>query len=104
MAAITSSSILCALGAIYGVYVMVRHLKVARHDVSTGIISSFPIICGTLAWLSASFTFYLEGVTSTINAPLIAMLVSWCILAAQFRQKYEKRMRRRASQDKTTPY
>lgn len=90
MAAITISSVLCAIGAVYGLFVLVKHLKVVRRDVSTKIIYAFPIICGTLAWASASYTFYITATNSHIDVPRVLMLVSWCMLASQHRQKYKR--------------
>lgn len=89
MAAITSSSILCAIGAAYGLYVLIKHLKVIKRDVPTEMRYAFPIICGTLAWISAGYTFYAMGISSHIDVPRVAMLVSWCMLAGQYRQKYK---------------
>ena len=90
MAAITTSSVLCAIGAIYGMFVLVKHLKVVRRDVSTRIIYAFPIICGTLAWSSAAYTFYVTGIDSHIDVPRIFILISWCMIAGQYRQKYRR--------------
>lgn len=90
MAAITISSVLCAIGAAYGLFILVKHLKVVRRDVATEIKYAFPIICGTLAWASASYTFYSMGINSYVDVPRIFMLVSWCILAGQYRQKYKR--------------
>lgn len=98
MAAMTSSAILCAIGAAYGLYVLVKHLKVIKDDVATGMKYAFPIICGTLAWISAAFTFYSMGITSYIDVPRVLMLVSWCMLAGQYRQKYKSCARRRRKQ------
>ncbi len=88
MAVMTSSAILCAIGAAYGLYVLVKHLKIIKDDVATEMKYAFPIICGTLAWSSAAYTFYSMGITSYIDAPRVLMLVSWCMLAGQYRQKY----------------
>lgn len=95
MVAITSSSIVCAIGALYGIYVMIRHLKIIRHDVSTGMIYAFPIVCGTLAWASAAYSFYAMNMMDHTDAPMIAMLVSWCMLAGQYRKKYAACQRRK---------
>lgn len=89
MAAMTVSSFLCAIGAVYGVYVLICHLKAVRGDVSTRMKYAFPIICGTLAWVSAAYTFYSIGHISPIDVPRILMLISWFMLAGQYRQKYE---------------
>ncbi|WP_105245458.1 hypothetical protein [Psychrobacter sp. Marseille-P5312] len=89
MSTITTSVVLCAIGALYGMFVLINHLKVARCDVSTRVIYAFPIICGTLAWASASYTFYVTGADSRIDMQRILMIVSWCMLARQYRQKYK---------------
>ena len=101
MAAMTFSSFLCAIGAAYGMYVLVCHLKAIRGDVATQMKYAFPIICGTLAWTSAAYTFYTIGYNSPIDVPRILMLVSWCILAGQYRQKYKSCGKRKRKQ--TTP-
>lgn len=101
MAAMTSSAILCAIGAAYGLYVLVKHLKIIKDDVSTEMKYAFPIICGTLAWISAAFTFYSMGIASHIDAPRVLMLISWCTLAGQYRQKYKSCGKRKRKQ--TTP-
>lgn len=98
MAVMTFSSTLCAIGAAYGIYVLVCHLKAIRDDVSTQMKYAFPIICGTLAWTSAAYTFYSIGYSSPIDVPRILMLISWCILAGQYRQKYKSCRKRRRKQ------
>lgn len=100
MAAITVSSALCAVGAIYGIYILVKHLKAIRDDVATQIKYAFPIICGTLAWTSAAYTFYSLGIKSPIDAPRILMLVSWFMLAGQYRQKYKSCGKRKPKRKK----
>lgn len=91
MVSITSSSILCALGAIYGFYALVKHLKVIKRDVATEMKYAFPIICGTLAWTSAAYTFHSLGIESHINVPLTLMLISWCLIAGQCRARHRAR-------------
>lgn len=95
MSQITTSAVLCAIGALYGMFVLIKHLKVTSRNVSTRIIYAFPIICGTLAWASASYTFYVTGVDSRIDVQRVLMLVSWCMLARQYRQKYKRCGRRK---------
>ncbi|MGA6101746.1 hypothetical protein ACPESL_06135 [Psychrobacter pocilloporae] len=95
MPTITTSAVLCAIGALYGMFVLIKHLKVARRNVSTRVIYAFPVICGTLAWASASYTFYVTGVDSRIDVQRILMIVSWCMLARQYRQKYRSCSRKK---------
>ena len=101
MAAMTVSSMLCVVGALYGIYVLIKHLKAIRQDVATQMKYAFPIICGTLAWTSAAYTFYSMGIASHIDAPRVLMLISWCMLAGQYRQKYLSCGKRKRKQ--TTP-
>lgn len=103
MAAMTVSSMLCVIGALYGLYVLIRHLKAIRQDVATQMKYAFPIICGTLAWTSAAYTFYSMGITSHIDAPRVLMLISWCMLAGQYRQKYLSCGKRKRTKPQTTP-
>lgn len=101
MAAITISSVLCAVGAAYGMYVLIKYLKVIRRDVATDIKYAFPIIMGVLAWTSAAYTFYTMSIDSEVDVARIFMLISWCMLAGQYRQKYRSCGKRKNK--KTTP-
>lgn len=103
MSAMTVSSALCAVGALYGAYILVKHLKAIRDDVATQIKYAFPIICGTLAWTSAAYMFYSIGYNSPIDVPRILMLISWCMLAGQYRQKYKSCGKRKPKKAQTTP-
>lgn len=92
---ITISVILCAIGAMYGMYILIRHLKIVRTDVKTSIVYAFPVAAGTLAWSSATYTFYTMSIDSEIDIARIMMLISWCMLVNQYRNKYAPCVRRR---------
>lgn len=89
MSAVTISLIMCGMGMVYGVYILIRHLKLTRDDVATEIKCALPIIIGVLAWGSAIYTFYAKGMDSPIDMPRLLMVVSWCWLSSQYRQKYK---------------
>lgn len=98
MPSITISVILCAIGALYGMYVLVRDLRVIKRNIATQVKYALPVILGTLAWTSATYTFYITGIDSKVDAARVFMLCSWCIMASQYRQKYRpcKRSKRNA--------
>lgn len=90
MSAITISLVFCFIGAVYGVFILIKHLKLTRADVATEIKCALPIIIGVLAWVSAIYTFYEKGMSAPIDMPRLFMLVSWCMLASQYRKKYQR--------------
>lgn len=89
MPMITISVILCAVGTIYGIYVLIRDLRITKKDISTQAKYALPILLGTLAWASATYTFYTMGIDSKVDAARVSMLLSWCIMASQYRGKYK---------------
>lgn len=84
----TISAILCLIGAVYGVYVIIRHLKVFSGSVNTSIKHFIPVALGTLSWMSAAYTFYSMGIDSEVDAPRVFMLISWCIFASRYKGTY----------------
>lgn len=78
---ITISVVLCLIGAVYGLVVLIRDLRVFKCS-PTCIAHALPILLGTLAWASAAYTFYVAGIDSPIDLPRIFMIISWCWLSS----------------------
>lgn len=61
------SVILCFMGAIFGVFALVKWFCVLKPDVHTNIYNVIPVVVTTIAWLSAAVTFYQ---TQTHDSPI----------------------------------
>ena len=53
-----TSVILCFMGALFGVFALIKWFFILEHDVYTDIYNVIPIAVTTIAWLSAAVTFY----------------------------------------------
>lgn len=85
---ITNSVLLCLLGMLFGLFVLVRDLGIAKVHIKTKLNHAAPIMFGCLAWASAAYVFYIRGIDSVIDIPRVLMLVSWCWLSSQWRNRY----------------
>ena len=63
------SVILCFIGAIFGIFALVKWFCILKPDVHTNVYNVIPIFVTTIAWLSAAVTFYQ---TDTYNSPIDA--------------------------------
>ena len=55
---INISVILCAAAGIFGLFALIKWFFILKPDVYTSALNVAPIIITTIAWLSASVTFY----------------------------------------------
>lgn len=61
------SVILCFIGALFGVFALIKWFCILKPNVYTNIYNVIPIVVTTIAWLSAAVTFYQ---TETYNSPI----------------------------------
>ena len=64
---INISVILCFMGALFGVFALIKWFCILKPNVYTNIYNVIPIVITTIAWLSAAVTFYQ---TSTHDSPI----------------------------------
>ena len=53
-----TSVILCFIGALFGVFALIKWFCILKPDVHTNIYNVIPIAVTTIAWMSAAVTFY----------------------------------------------
>ena len=63
------SVILCFIGAMFGVFALVKWFHILKPDVYTNIYNVIPVVVTTIAWMSAAVTFYQTG---THDSPIDA--------------------------------
>ena len=61
------SVILCFIGAMFGIFALVKWFCILKPEVYTNIYNVTPIVVTTISWLSAAVTFYQ---TSTHDSPI----------------------------------
>lgn len=61
------SVILCFMGAMFGIFALIKWFCILKPDVYTNIYNVIPIVITTIAWLSAAVTFYQ---TQTHDSPI----------------------------------
>ena len=70
------SVILCFIGAMFGVFALVKWFHVLKPDVYTNIYNVIPVVVTTISWLSAAVTFYQTGAhDSPIDAQRFFMVL-----------------------------
>ena len=62
-----TSVILCFMGALFGIFALIKWFCILKPDVHTDICNVIPVVVTTIAWLSAAVTFYQ---TSTHDSPI----------------------------------
>lgn len=62
-----TSVILCFMGALFGVFALIKWFCILKPNVYTNIYNVIPIAVTTIAWLSAAVTLYQ---TSTHDSPI----------------------------------
>jgi hypothetical protein len=55
---ITFSVIMCFMGALFGVFALIKWFSVLNPNMHTNVYDVIPIVVTTIAWLSAAVTFY----------------------------------------------
>ena len=61
------SVFLCFMGALFGVFALIKWFCILKPDVYTNIYNVIPIAVTTIAWMSAAVTFYQ---TQTHDSPI----------------------------------
>lgn len=61
------SVILCFMGALFGIFALIKWFCILKPNVYTNIYNVIPIAVTTIAWLSAAVTFYQ---TQTHDSPI----------------------------------
>ena len=62
-----TSVILCFMGAMFGIFALIKWFCILKPNVYTNIYNVIPIVVTTISWLSAAVTFYQ---TETYNSPI----------------------------------
>ena len=72
------SVILCAAAGIFGLFALIKWFFILKPNVYTNTLNVAPIIITTIAWLSASVTFYQHpNFDSPIDPQRMAMIIGW---------------------------
>ena len=75
------SVILCFIGALFGVFALIKWFCILKPDVHTNVLNAVPIIITTIAWLSAAVTFYqTETFDSPVDLQRFFMIIGWAWL------------------------
>ena len=83
---INISVILCAAAGIFGLFALIKWFFILKPNVYTNALSVAPIIITTIAWLSASVTFYQHPeFDSPIDPQRLAMIIGWVWLIYQLK-------------------
>ena len=62
-----TSVILCLIGALFGVFALIKWFCILKPNIHTNIYNVIPIAVTTIAWMSAAVTFYQ---TQTHDSPI----------------------------------
>ena len=83
---INISVILCAAAGIFGLFALIKWFFILKPNVYTNALNVAPIIITTIAWLSASVTFYQHpNFDSPIDPQRMAMIIGWAWLIYQLK-------------------
>lgn len=83
---INISVILCAAAGIFGLFALIKWFFILKPNVYTNALNVAPIIITTIAWLSASVTFYQHPeFDSPIDPQRLAMMIGWAWLIYQLK-------------------
>ena len=92
---INTSVILCFMGALFGIFVLIKWFFILKPSVYTNALNVAPIIITTIAWLSASVTFYQHTESdSPINLQRLAMIIGWAWLIYQLKVNRDNNARK----------
>ena len=90
-----TSVILCFIGALFGVFALIKWFCILKPDVHTNIYNVIPIAVTTIAWLSASVTFYQHPTfDSPIDPQRLAMIIGWAWLIYQLKVNRDNNARK----------
>ena len=62
-----TSVILCLIGALFGVFALIKWFCILKPNIHTNVYNVIPIAVTTIAWMSAAVTFYQ---TQTHDSPI----------------------------------
>ena len=89
------SVILCFIGALFGVFALIKWFCILKPNVHTNVYNVIPIVVTTIAWLSASVTFYQHPeFDSPIDPQRLAMIVGWAWLIYQLKVNRDNNVRK----------
>ena len=89
------SVILCAIAGIFGLFALIKWFFILKPDVYTNAANVTPIIITTIAWLSASVTFYQHPTfDSPIDPQRLAMIIGWAWLIYQLKVNRDNNVRK----------
>ena len=89
------SVILCAIAGIFGLFALIKWFFILKPDVYTNAANVAPIIITTIAWLSASVTFYQHPTfDSPIDPQRLAMIIGWIWLIYQLKVNRDNNVRK----------
>ena len=75
---INLSVALCLIAGLFGMFALIKWFCIFRKDVYTSVLNVLPIMIMTIAWLSASVTFYQHPeFDSPIDLQRLAMIIGW---------------------------
>lgn len=92
---INISVILCAVAGIFGLFALIKWFFILKPNVYTNALNVAPIIITTIAWLSASVTFYQHpSFESPIDPQRLAMIIGWAWLIYQLKVNRDNNARK----------
>ena len=90
-----TSVILCFMGALFGVFALIKWFCILKPNVHTNVYNVIPVVVTTIAWLSAAVTFYQ---TSTFDSPIdgqrLWMIIGWAWLIYQLKVNRDNNVRK----------
>ena len=90
-----TSVILCLIGALFGVFALIKWFCILKPNIHTNIYNVIPIAVTTIAWLSASVTFYQHPeFDSLIDPQRLAMIIGWAWLIYQLKVNRDNNVRK----------
>lgn len=89
------SVILCFIGALFGVFALIKWFCILKPNVYTNVYNVIPIVVTTISWLSASVTFYQHPeFDSPIGPQRLAMIIGWAWLIYQLKVNRDNNVRK----------
>lgn len=92
---INLSVVLCLIAGLFGMFALIKWFCIFRKDVYTNVLNVLPIMITTIAWLSASVTFYQHPeFDSPIDPQRLAMIIGWAWLIYQLKVNRDNNVRK----------
>ena len=89
------SVILCFMGAMFGVFALIKWFYILKPNVRTNVYNVIPIVITTIAWMSAAVTFYQTSTyDSQIDIQRLAMIIGWVWLIYQLKVNRDNNVRK----------